>query len=56
MSVTTFCVIFINVECVPGPFTVLMLLDPGTDHDVGNGSLDISSNLSGFIRGLKKKY
>ena len=43
--VTTFCGILIDEVFVPGPVSVLLFTDNEVVPDVGNGSLDISSNI-----------
>ena len=43
--VTTFCGIFIDEVFVPGPVSVLLFTGNEVVPDVGNGSLDISSNI-----------
>ena len=39
--------------CVTGPIFGLKFPDPELGHDVGNGSLEMSSNISGFNEVLK---
>ena len=53
IAVTIFFGIFIDGGCAPGPVPGLLLLDPKVCSDVGNRSLDMSSNISGLNKGLK---
>ena len=39
--------------CVSGPVPGLLFPDPEVGPDVGNGSLDMFSNISGLNEGLK---
>ena len=45
--------ILIDRGSVPGPVSVLLLPDPEIGPDVGNGSSDIASNMSGLNEVLK---
>ena len=53
IAVTTFSGTLIDGSCVPGPVPGLLLPDPELVPDVGNGSSEMSSNLSGLNEGLK---
>ena len=53
ISVTTFCGIFIYGGCVPGPVSLFMLPNTDENHNAGNGSSDMSSNILAFNEFLK---
>ena len=51
--VNVFCGRFIDGGCVPGPVPGLLFTDTELGPDVGNGYLDIHSNISGLNGFLK---
>ena len=53
IAVTIFFGIFIDGGCAPGPVPGLLLPYTEVDTDVGNGYLEMSSNISGLNEGLK---
>ena len=53
IAVTTFFGRLIDGSCVPGHVPGLLLIDPELVPDVGNGSSEMSSNISGLNEGLK---
>ena len=53
MVVTQLGGIFIDGGCVPGPVTEFMLSYHELGPNVGNGSSEMSSNISGLNQGLK---
>ena len=53
ISVTTLCGILVGGGCVTVPVPGFLLTYPNVYTDVGGGSSDMSSNLSGFNQGLK---
>ena len=53
IAITTFDGRLIDGGCFPGPVPGCLLPDPELGPDVGNGSSEMSSNLSGLNEGLK---
>ena len=53
ITVTTFGGRLVDGNCVPVHVTGFLLPDPEVGHDVFNGSLEMSSNISDLNEGLK---